>query len=173
MVKHNRKKESSKAPFLDSSKNIAVSFAALTESTEQGIIFRKILSQGEGRIALYSKRYTGCQRMELELDGSAWQFKYKKQRLMVRKQVQGQMFLLTLPEGIVYWETEIGYIACFWKENYLKKVEMGNYLQGNIECVLCKENEFLGPYKLEKNKKLVMPFTRFLLSIKPFGHAMI
>ena len=148
------------------------SLVAITESTDQGIIFRKSFLKGQGKLALFCKRYSGCQRMEVELHGNVWQFKYKRQRLMVRKQIQGQMYLLTLPEGIVYWETELGYVASFWKKNFLQKVEIGNYTEGNIECILCKENEFEGPYKLEKNKKILQPFTRFFLSIKLFGHNM-
>ncbi|NUM36192.1 MAG: hypothetical protein HUU50_16745 [Candidatus Brocadiae bacterium] len=172
MAGHNPKAKIDKTTVASTTKN-AISFAALTESTEQGIIFRKPILQGQGKIALYAKKYTCCQRLEIELNGIAWQFKYKKQRLMVRKQEKGQMFLMTLPEGIVYWETELGYFASFWQKSYLKKVEIGNYIQGYIECILCEKSDFQGPYKLEKESKIVKPFARFLLSIKPFGCAMV
>lgn len=162
-----------KNPSSDKEVAAPTTVAAVSETNEEGLIFRKLAIGGRAKITLCCMRYRGCTKMDLKLDDSTWQFKCKKDRILIRKEEKGETILITARPGIFYWETELGYIAVFWKADKLKILEIGNYMEGYVEFIECGENEFDGPYKLKKQGSRVHPFSRFLLDIKPAGSCLM
>lgn len=133
---------------------------------DETIVQKNVLN---GYLTLYFKQDYGCKKMRLESSFGTWIVSSKNNCLMLQKLVGNIPRLASSKAEMIYWQTDSGYLAIYWKNNIIKTIEIGNYITNNIEIMNCKQDTFQGPFEMLNQGKLVIPQQRFFTAIVTSG----
>ena len=148
----------------------SIEFFSVTDLDNRRKLFKKMIWEGGGKLAIYCMKGLGCYQLQVIIHGTFWNIETHKQQLVIEQQGQVSKAFSTVKPGNIYWETESGYVALFWRGKGIHWIEIGNYSDVNVVGVHCKSNGSIHPRKLKRAGKYVNPFSRFAMEVEPLGH---
>ena len=128
---------------------------------------------GRGILLLSRSETTGGHQVEVKLEDIVWHTHYEDENLVTTRRRGIQEQVSRNRPGLIYWENKWGYLAIFWQEQYISKVEIGNYSKREVEVVHCRSEHFTIPQKITDQGPSADPFFRLAVDITPSGEAIL